>query len=35
MIIRDKDKYLNTSEMKGYKAWWVNIKKKIRRKLPV
>lgn len=35
IIIRDKDKYMNTSSMKGYKSWWVNVKKKIRRKLPV
>lgn len=35
MIIRDKEKYFNTSEMKGYKSWWVNLKKSIRRKLPI
>lgn len=35
MIIRDKERYFNTSEMKGYKSWWVNLKKSIRRKLPI
>ena len=35
MIIRDKDRYLNTSAMKGYKSWWVDFKKKIRQKLPI
>lgn len=35
MIIRDKDRYMNTSTMKGYKSWWVDMKKSIRRKLPI
>lgn len=34
IIIRDKDKYMNTSTMKGYKSWWVNVKKKIRKVIP-
>lgn len=34
IIIRDKDKVINTSNLKGYKSWWVDFKKKIRRKLP-
>ncbi len=34
IIIRDKDRLINTSTIKGYKSWWVEIKKKIRKKLP-
>lgn len=34
LLIRDKDKLFNTSDMKGYKSWWVDLKKKLRRRLP-
>lgn len=33
IIIRDKDKMINTSDIKGYKSWWVVLKKKIRKRM--
>lgn len=35
ILIRDKDKMINTSEIKGYNSFWVDIKKKVRKKLPL
>lgn len=35
MIIRDKEKVFDTSQMKGYKGWWVAFKKNIRSKIPI
>lgn len=34
IVVRDKDKLINTSDIKGYKSWWVELKKKIRKQLP-
>lgn len=35
IVIRDKDKVINTSSIKGYNSFWVNMKKSIRRKIPI